>query len=306
MSSQVSVWGQLIADVLTEDDGSHDPREVTASSIGGCLRQSAWRLAGVPFSDDEPRHPSAAIGGAIHDRIADRIAARGLGVLIEHQVTHDYRGRSWTGRLDMYDAASAAMSIDGTGVLVDVKTCGDWAWNRAVSQVVPYEHAMQAGLYAIGCEDAGWNVSQLRWIFIHRSTGKICEIAVEWNATYGRAAVHRRLDEIIDAAADPQNAPREAQGIVDRGFSECNSCPFRTECWGPQDGVVDIGPHPMEVIRRADGLGRRYMSAREAKKSAEDQMTAARSELINLGVFGPLGATEVRYDGRTLRVSAVK
>lgn len=303
-----SQWGALVESVMREDDGDHDPRQVSGSAVGSCLRASAWRLAGVPFTDDEPGNAAAFIGGAIHEKLAQRIAARRQDIAIEHSVTYSYRGVNWPGRLDLYDTLSVLAGVDGTGTLVDFKTCGDYSWGRAVAQEISYEHIMQADLYAAACEQAGWEVTELRWVYIHRASGRVTELAVPYHSAPARAALNARLDAILDAALAPERAEREGRGLVpEPGWSECNSCPFRTACWPGAGGDVRMGPHRREDVARADALGMRYLVARVARDSAADTMAAARAELLEAGVWGVNGRTEAFLNSRgALNVKAAK
>jgi CRISPR/Cas system-associated exonuclease Cas4 (RecB family) len=294
-----SQWGALVASVMREDDGDHDPRKVSASAVGSCLRASAWRLAGVPFSDDEPGNAAAFIGSAIHERLARRIAARRIDIAIEHDVTYSYRGVNIPGRLDLYDTSSVLAGIDGTGSLIDVKTCGDHSWGRAVAGDLSYEHIMQGNTYAAACEQAGYTVTELRWVYIHRASGRVTELAVPYHSAPARAALNARLDAIFDAAAAPETAEREGKGIVpEPGWSECNSCPFRSACWPGEAGEVRMGPHRREDVARADALAMRYLVARIARDAGADDMAAAAAELRDLAVWGVLGRTEAFLNSR--------
>lgn len=305
-----SEWGALVASIMREDDGTHDPRDVTASAIGGCLRASAWRLAGVPFSDDATSNAAAWIGGAIHEKLARAITARRDDVAVEEDVVYSYRGRNWSGRLDLYDTRSVARRIDGSGTLVDFKTCGDWAWSRAIAGELSYEHIMQGNAYAAACEQAGWEVRELRWVHIHRASGRVHDaLAVPYHAAPARAALNARLDAILDASLAPETAEREGKGLVaEPGWSECNSCPFRSSCWPgevPESG--GMGPYRREDVARADALAMRYLVARVARDSGADAMAAAAAELRALGVWGRLGRTEAFLNSRgALVVKAAK
>lgn len=294
-----SKWGALVESVMREDDGSHDPRRPSASAIGGCQRAAAWRLAGVPFSDDELGNPAAFIGSAIHERLAARIAARGLPIAIEHDVVYSYRGVNIPGRLDYYDTLSVLSGLDGSGSLVDIKTCGDVSWARAVAGKVPYEHAMQGNVYAAALEQAGYTVTELRWVFVHRASGRVTEYAIPYESAPARATLNARLDEIIDAAAAPETAEREGPGIIpEPGWSPCNSCPFRTACWPGAGADAPMGPHRREELVRADRLGMRYLAARCARDAAADDMAVARAALIEDGVWGIYGRTTGKLNAR--------
>lgn len=305
-----SEWGALVASVMREDDGDHDPRKVSASAVGSCLRASAWRLAGVPFSDEELGNAAAFIGGAIHEKLAKRIAARRQDIAIEHDITYSYRGINWPGRLDYYDTLSVLAGVTGTGSLVDIKTCGDYSWGRAVAGEISYEHMMQGNTYGAGCEQAGWEVTELRWVYIHRASGRVTELAVPYHSAPARAALNARLDAILDAALAPETAEREGKGLVPEdggGWSECNSCPFRSTCWPRRDEGPRMGPHRREEFARADQLAMRYLVARVARDSAADTMAAARAELVDGAVWGTLGRTEAFLNSRgALVVKAAK
>jgi hypothetical protein len=304
----VSGWGDLVRDILVEDNGSHDPRDVSASAIGGCLRASAWRLADVPFTDPETRHPSAAIGTAIHDYLGPRIAARlGDAVWVERSVPYRYRGREWTGRLDLYDSRDQALALNEAGELVDVKTCGDYSWSRVKAGRVTYGHIMQGAQYGAGVEDAGGKVNRIRWVYVHRATGEVEELSEVWDSAVMRSALHDRLDEIIEAAAaaraNPDAVEREGEGLNPRGFSECNGCPFRSACWDRGDEFEPIGP-ASEDAARVVAAAAAYAAAREAEKDAKAAKARFAAQLRHWGAAGEFGDWTVDATGRTLQVRA--
>lgn len=304
----MSAWGDLVRDLLTEDNGSHDPRQVSASAIGGCVRASAWRLAGVPFTDAEDRHPSAAIGTSIHDYLGPRIAARlGEGVMVERDVPYRYRGRTWTGRLDLFDARAAALALNEAGELVDIKTCGDYSWSRVKAKKVSYGHIMQGAQYGAAVEDAGHTVKRLRWVYIHRATGEVDELSEVWDSTLMREALHERLDEIIEAAAaarsNPDAVEREGEGLNPKGFSECNGCPFRSACWGKGDEFEPIGPSSEDAARVVAAAGA-YAAARETEKDAKARKARFAAQLRHWGAVGAFGEWNVDATGRSLQVRA--
>ncbi|MBO0820045.1 MAG: hypothetical protein J2P26_04260, partial [Nocardiopsaceae bacterium] len=225
-----------------------DPYELSPSTLGGCIRQAAYRLAGTPPTNPEPAVPrpgavsrAALIGTWIHAGmlpvLAESLDAAGLGpATVETPVTTVFGGYTLTGHADLVTPE----------LVIDLKTVREYKLGRidrrSDSQrqdgrpdgpVVWPGARWQAGCYALGVHQARIRAGQMppRWIawpYLDRSTGEDRICVEPWTPAFGLEVIER-FRTLAAHAADPDTAPRNRRGP---GLDlDCDACPWRDRAW---------------------------------------------------------------------------
>lgn len=288
---------------------ARDPHQLSASGVGDCLRRSAYRLAGTPVTNEAVREDRAAnIGTAIHDMLLPHMGdGEAAGVLIEHPVEFRAAGTVVTGRLDLFEDQAVWLD-EASSTLVDVKTCGDFSWNQAKRRIIKFAHLAQAGSYAGGLIQAGRTVDWVVWVFIHRATGAVETVAMEYTHQLTIDAIDR-IGQIIDASADPDSAMREGPGpswSIGRSFSVCDGCEWLSRCWSiDMDAVAPPAAAPQAILideghTTPEAVLDMYDQARRDESEARDRKSLAKAMLS-----GTPAGTYGRYTYRLTSIGAI-
>lgn len=226
---------------------------LTPSYVGGCTKQAAYRAAGTPPSDPElavsGEHRAALLGTWIHEGFLPALAAvlaklGGPGPRVEHEITVRCNGLTLTGSTDLWD--------EWLRLLLDLKTLFIGGVENLVrtGNRPRFRHRLQVGTYALGRQqmsaiDGSPVPEWVAWPYMERTLGKTRVYAEPWTRDYA-LTVWGRLEEIIDAASDPDTARREARGP---GLAaECDGCPWLRRCWG--EDAVPEQPGVQAVLAR--------------------------------------------------------
>lgn len=225
-----------LSDAYTAETASRarDPHTVSASGLGGCLRQLAYKTARTPATS-QPGHRecrAANLGTYVHagllPRIAESLAKRGMGpVDTELKVSLKAAGSTINGRADL---------VAGN-LLVDIKSTNEHTLDAIAESGKPTpEHLMQALAYALALRQAGRKITTVCVVYVDRAFGDQVIVTVPVTAE-ALLSVIDRAESIAAAAADPDQAARATLSgptrFPGRGWSPCDECPWLTRCLGP-------------------------------------------------------------------------
>jgi len=247
------IWGGL-----AQRQENRAGEAIGPSGVDNCYRQHAYSQLGVPQSNPMSTRKADA-GTLIHGGIAAQLA----GVPgLETEVTVHIPGLSRPGVADIV--------VWAHGILIDVKTYGDRAYEARVNAGGPYSHQWdQLQLYGLGVYDTDdleqdW---ELQILAVNRDNGD----HTVWSQPFdllraqslaakveGRQAA---IDEAKQALADPtrevsavvlaETFPREGDG-PGRGMP-CDWCPWLDQCW-PAPFDLNLTPQSATVVDNPDAL----------------------------------------------------
>lgn len=285
---------------------ARDVHALSMSQVGKCLRQSAFKVAGTPPDASWREHyrREAEMGTWLHegllpalgDRDAPAPGAEGPASAVCTTGTNETAqvlraaGLEIPGTYDRYEP-----DAPHGPTLMDLKTVGDWMWNRVLDprQGMPQEYVWQSMAYATALLQQGKPVEWLVWIFEHRATGEDW-VVVQPFTPDDAVEVLRRVADIVRASAkptDPRLSPREAPGPsawLKRSFSPCDSCPWLEQCWGQaRPGVAPQASAAQETPQGGPRAVAAYAAERTVKASGEDGMAFSRALMTGIptGVY---------------------
>lgn len=243
------------------------PSDARALHPGGCERQLAYRVQGVPTTDDEPVWliRQAVMGTAVHAHVAEARREAHPDWLVEHAV-----------QVPGFDR-KGAVDACGDGTADDLKTKSDRGYSTLVERGKAYDADRdQVLLYSLGLEDEGQDVRRCSVTYLNRSDGD--SMVDSW--TYDRRealAVADRMHALIDRTAmlPPEVIPRGGRLPTRR---PCDSCPWLRECWQldqvPEGfTAVSYDLAPTDVAEAAEQL-RLVRAEATALKEAAEYLTA--------------------------------
>jgi hypothetical protein len=305
--------GQAVADYYTRAlerafnrAGAARARDVHAlsmSQIGKCLRQSAFKVAGTPpdASWREQYRREAEIGTWLHEGLLPALRERDSPAPGAEGPTSAVCATS-TNEVPLVLRA-AGLEVAGTydgyepdaphgPTLMDLKTVGDWMWNRVLDprQGMPQEYVWQSMAYATALLQQGKPVEWLVWLFEHRATGEDWVVVRPFTPD-DALAVLRRVADIVRASAAPLKAPKEAPGPsawLKQSFSPCDSCAWLEQCWGQaRPGVAPQAAVARETPQGAQRAVAAYAAQRTVKVSGEEGMAFSRAVMTGVpaGVY---------------------
>lgn len=204
-----------------------DPHQLSMSKLGGCVRQSAYRIAGYPVSDIvEPGEGRAAnMGTAIHLVMLPRLRDQFDGALIERPVVLHAAGLSIPGSIDF--------SVPHV-LLLDWKTCGAWRTQQILLNGIADDHLVQVSGYGTALRQEQETPETIGVSYVDRSTGDEVSL-VERFTNRHMMMIIQLVERLVDWADTPDEAPREnAAGEPMRGPGSwtCDECPWLKACWG--------------------------------------------------------------------------
>jgi len=220
----------LIADAINGQPRSMQTR-IGPSEMGTpCDRRIGYKMAGTPETNSQGGVPwKPAVGTAVHSMIAEFIAAHEVARFSSEDVTPRWHveervtvgsinGVAIGGSCDLYDAH--------TGLVIDWKTT---SWNQIREKYRPdgpgEQYEVQAMLYGLGWENAGYPVRNVMLVFLVRD-GAFDQRYV-WSAPYDR----ERALAAIARVTGIQNAldglgPDVALPLLATGDAYCRWCPY--------------------------------------------------------------------------------
>ena len=276
-----------------EAERARPVHSLSASGVGSCIRQGAYKLAGTPPDDRAARPGSrtATMGTAWHEFSLPRLARLcGPDAKDEEKTIARAAGIGITGHHDLYDPHTPYGPA-----IVDMKTLGAYMWRRITGGGgVPYTHRIQSYLYALGAIQADRPVRWVTWIYVDRDTGNEFVVTEPFDADSAVEAIDR-VTNIVRAAESPDTAPREEVGpsvwLPSRSWTPCDPCPWVVRCWGtPVDGVAAQATLATEDTGDGEVFVRRYYTAQQAEAAAKEEKEFARAVLsgVKTGTYGPL------------------
>lgn len=212
-------------------DTSHADGRLSISSLGKCIRASAYQVAGVPPTDEPSNHPATHLGTWIHRGALPLLRLLLRGSRTEVPVTLTYGGLVLPGRTDLWWRPRRTA--------LDVKTAREYGiqWLRRDGPKASVR--AQVSGYALALEQAGAVIDWIAYVYVERGTGAT-EVVVEPFTDELRQVVVRRLQAIEVAAELPALAEREERGP---GLSiVCDGCAWLRACWGPDAVPGSTGP----------------------------------------------------------------
>jgi hypothetical protein len=238
-------------------------------------------VAGTPASDVPPPEEArqANLGTLEHDGLLPQLAALLPGALVEHPVELHAAGLRIPGRLDLW----------APGLLLDLKTVGEHRLSgvRRAGAAYP-EHVVQTRGYALAQHQAGMPVRWVASLYLDRADGGE-EPMVERFTPAAAVSVIERAEEIVAAAADPDEARRDGRGP---GLSfACDGCPWLRRCWGEdaRPGVVGAQRILARTDPEVEAALALYVEARERESAAkrDKEFAAAIVDGKRWGAYGP-------------------
>lgn len=271
-----------VAEAFTTATAEHerDPYRLSMSSLGGCTRQGAYRLAGTEVSDQPATEEArqANLGTWQHAGLLPLLAKHLPGARYETPVVLRAAGLEIGGIID----------LDWADAVLDLKTVGERRLH-AVRRSGPFsEHRVQVMGYVLARVQAGMPARWAVWTYLDRASGDL-EVVVEEFTNGAMMALIDRVEEIQRWAADPDRAPRDYRGP---GLSfTCDRCPWLRRCWGEtaepgvkgaQRMVARDDPGMQAMLALYDDASARASAAEQDQEFARLAIDAARP-----GVYGP-------------------
>ncbi len=180
------------------------------------------------------------VGTATHDWLAGALESHNREkepgrFLIEERVRVDdgaVSGYRLSGSCDAYDTR--------THTVIDHKVVGESAMRKYKTEGVREQYRIQANLYGLGWENAGYRPETVALAFYPRG-GMLGGLWV-WTSEYDRQAALdalKRLGAIRDAliALDPEARPRMWSHLPATASSACRFCPW----WKPGSSDLAVG-----------------------------------------------------------------
>jgi hypothetical protein len=273
----------LVAAAFTATSATnpHDPERLSLSGLGGCTRRAAYSVAGTPASDVPPPEQArqANLGTWEHDGLLPQIAQLLPGALVEHPVELHAAGLRIPGRLDLW----------WPGLLLDLKTVGEHRLSGVRRAGAPYpEHVVQTRGYALALHQAGMDVRWVASLYMDRADGGEEPMVERFDAPAALSVISR-AEEIVEAAAEPDEARRDGRG-PGLGFT-CDSCPWLRRCWGDdaQPGVVGAQRNLARTDPQVEAALAMYVEARDREAAAkrDKEFAAAIIDGKRWGTYGP-------------------
>lgn len=212
---------------------------LSMSYLGGCRRESAYRIAGCEpdpqyvhvMNEDEAR--AAMVGTWIHDGLLPELAALLAGGEHEMRVelvapVGDTDDQGVTPLIKVDGSTDCYTRAAGGGV-IDLKTVGAYKLGDIDVFGPRNRHRTQVRGYACALVQMGFPVAWTAWVYLDRGDGAV-KTVVEPFGEEEYVATLRRVRHLVELSQDPDYAPRDERGP---GLSwVCDGCPFLRRCWG--------------------------------------------------------------------------
>lgn len=263
---------------------------LSMSYLGGCQRESAYRIAGVDpdpqyvhvMNEEEAR--AAMVGTWIHDGLLPELAALLAGG------QHEMRVELVVPIGETEDGVTPLAKIDGSadcytraagGGVIDLKTVGAFKLGDIDVYGAKERHRKQVRGYAAALVQMGIPVAWTAWLYLDRGNGTV-KAVVEPFGEEEYVGVLRRVQHLVALSKDPDYAPRDERGP---GLSwVCDGCPFLRRCWGKsaepgssraiavhdKPGIATAGEMLVELRAKAGALEKQidFLKAQVGKPEA--------------------------------------
>lgn len=279
---------ELIDEYEASRNVGRDPR-VGPSDYGGCGRQVAYRVRGHEPGEPVEQTRAATMGTLFWQGLGEWIAGAYPDAWVEQRVR--------VPGLEREGASDLVWIIDG--VLVDVKTVSDRAFDYVVKTGAKPENIGQVETYALGLNrdpdvpihgDRPQAITRLRLEYVNRENGDVHPVEWDYDEQTARRKVSElvQLEQMIDAGFE---IPR-AQGAR-LGAFPCDWCPFWRECWDVEN-TPDDRSHESKFTAddEVEGVIEDYFRAQAVEAAAKRDKDAARSRLVG-----------IRYDSPTVALT---
>lgn len=245
----VDAAAKTIGDALREFDARERvkhyalaPRKPGEWSIGAsdtatCPRKIQYRNR--PPEDFEPAPEDtreARMGTIIHTEVTRQLKALYPWRLFDFKVR--IPGLDRDSALDIYDPI--------TGIVDDIKTAGDWRWDKLGDGGPEWSVWEQVLLYGLALEEAGYWVKGLRLSYIKRCNGHDEVFEME----YDRAAAERARERLLGyAEALDLGVELEKTGTGPSTDALCRRCFARNHCWNiPRAEELGRSPENVTIL----------------------------------------------------------
>lgn len=287
------IWGHL---AQRQEDRAGEA--IGPSGVDNCYRQHAYSQLGVPRSNPMSTRKADA-GTLIHGGIAAQLA----GVPgVDTEVVVHIPGLKRPGVADIV--------VWAHGILIDIKTYGDRAYEARVNAGGPYPHQWdQLQLYGLGVwtDEGAEQDWELQILAINRDNGDHTVWSQPFDPDRARglagkvegrqAAIDKAKDEVLDGRPlleAAESFPREGDG-PGRGMP-CDWCPWVDTCW-PLPFDLNLTPQSATIAEDPDEVedwADRYLRAAAAIKELESEKYTALEFLRGIaGKFGKFKVTQV-------------
>ena len=220
----------IIADSINGQPRSMQTR-IGPSEMGvPCDRRIGYKMAGTPETNNQGGVPwKPAVGTAVHLMIADFIAAHEIARFDTEDVTPRWHveERVNVGNINGVEIAGSCDLFDAhTGLVVDWKTT---SWNQIREKYRPHgpgeQYEVQAMLYGLGWENAGFPVRNVMLVFLVRD-GSFDQRYV-WSAPYDPARAKAALERVRNISnAITGLGANLAIPLLDTAPAYCRFCPY--------------------------------------------------------------------------------
>lgn len=257
------------------------------SDVGKCARQLAYKLHGVPASDESDKS-AAILGTLIHRAYADVLTTTYATWERQAEVPVAIPHLTRKGTADDVDWEARVVSDLKT---LDPAKFDSWHNNGGP----PDEVWAQLQLYALGfatlTDNHDWRV---RVAAVCRRSGRTNDYVIPYDQTWATelaADLGKQQAELL--AQEPTLAPQEGRG---RNAAPCSYCPWRSTCLGPSDPE----PNPADLLteeqrEQARQAADDYLLALAEKTAADNRQKQARTILAT--VVGDVGGFEIKWSG---------
>lgn len=244
------------------------PLDLTISHVGRCVRQAAFRLAGVTASDEPaPGERRVQTMGTIVHRALLPVLAGLLGGQAEVPVKLTAGSDELTGTADLVVGRR----------LIELKSAREAGMVTVIGSGARDAARVQAVLYAVALIQAGAEIDTVTWAYLDRATGREHLITEPVTLKLQHWAL-RRLWDVQAFRSRPDWAPRTERGP---GLSSaCDECRWLRRCWGADARPQVVGPQRRiaRTIGDVERLLTQYAAlgeqAREIKEEREFIKTA--------------------------------
>lgn len=255
VSEEVGRFSKAVGDLFVRrlGDKDRDRRALSLSQIGRPLRQLYYDLTGGT-SGQEKLSPQTKFKFAYGDLIEEMVLF--LAMEAGHEVTDLQRTVTVDGIEGHIDCV-----IDG--VLVDVKSCSSYSFNKFASGSLvgddPFGYVYQLSSYWSTMPD----ISRAGFLAVDKVNGKLCFMELSPSSKKSEDEVKQRISLIKDTVSkgvEPERCyPDEEDGKSgNRKLSiGCSYCPHRFFCWrdandgeGLKQYVYSTGPRYLTKVSR--------------------------------------------------------
>lgn len=216
---------------------------ISVGDLDSCPRAIQYRNkppADLVLAWEDKRE--ALMGQIIHDGV--EAIMRALYPWREFEQSVPIPGLERESRLDYYDEVIATLG--------DIKTAGDWRWDKIGDEGPPEDTWDKVYLYALAKREQGFPVETVRLDYLKRCNGHDESFERPYDEQRARDAQDRLLGyaQALDMDWD---LPKTRSGPTTDPL--CRRCPFRNHCWNIQpaekagrspESYTALGPDPEE------------------------------------------------------------